>query len=1504
MVTIRKCKRNNNREEIKVKKGFLILAILLIAGLLLPLCACAEAWPPEGKEEGAAAAANAMSGTYIYNYENQTPIGTAWDTYLYPAGSREDSVREPATMVRLTQISGDSRLKDAFSAKYYDDGTFDEDGYYITYNPDAVKEDGEAAYRAEFESEHYWAVIEFSAQFYDFSRITIAPLAETIDCVVGEKVETGWNRADRFFIVSPDIQPNYEYFFSPETGEAEAETDGYILSWSGFVAKEPGDYPLDMWIWLGRNEIKSGRISVTMHAISREDAEKAWDAAWPPEGKTEAASVTTSSASDMSGTYFINGGRGGLTLGTYSLTGEDGTRETVSEYHPVFLSGDEALRGLFSISDGYSDGSVRLRVNFDTLTEPGTAEFRIDMASEHYWASVTARPVIADANATGVELVSADVNVPIGETVSLGRLYDTREYVLLDPKYEYRCDVVGTDGEPDTETDDYQLSSWGEFTAKKAGDYPLTLRVMPGSFGMTKEFTITVHASEGTETAAVVSDTEAPLTMKAIREAEEERKERLERLKAEKGPDEYIAETEEAVFMYKLEEGQAELTAIAALAETVTVPSSLDGHPLTAIGYRISRSGESVHTLILSEGIRSVGKSAFLDFRGLKRLVLPESLDTIGDYAFQANSLDEIVLPSGLKTENIGHKAFGEVGTDCLVLSDGTDLMKVSYDLFRAEGSSAWGMPMTAEQDGFEYLLREDGGAVILNIAYNALQEDGTRLTVPENLNGHPVREIAEYACGRREDLQALELPEGLEVIGERAFFSCSSLTQVRIPSTVTEIGSKAFAGVGADQIRLPENIASLASDWFSGPETWDASGKWAYQLLSDGTAAITAFRYSAKLVFPSEVDGFPVSEIRKMTSDYDGMYEARKKVTQITLPDSVRVIEAEAFSGLSKLASVKLPAGLERIEAGLFAYCGLKSVKIPETVTYIGESAFVQNDLTSVKLPARLKTIGSRAFAQNKLTGIAFPEGLEEIGEEAFYQNKISGKITFPESLLKIGTRAFGNNEKIKGAVFKNPNMELPQNVLIALYRNETPYDPYYEGSENDSSAYNTLTIQCYPGSTADRMYRFYVKKTYLKWGPEHIRTTPAETVLHAGCVRAEDNIYELVIPEGVEEIAEDAFADLGTLYQVTFPESLKKIGDRAFSGCASLTKIVFPKKWNLESLGSGAFKNCDFLQSFILSEKITEIGDETFAGCRSLSKLDQRKAPLKRIGNSAFDHCASLTDFALPAGLESIGDHAFAGTGLKKVTVPDTVRAVGSYAFEDTELTGLTLPDGITEIPEGLCLNCVSLKSFTVPKGVTVIGDQAFAYCRSLASVTIPEGVVRIGENAFFQNVSAAQYYYSMSKGTKTFTALRSLKLPASLETIGKQAFVACDALGTVTFAKGSQLKEIGESAFAVCVSLKEILLPDTTETLGSDAFVNCLRLKKADLGKAIREIGAEAFMYDTELNSLIVPDTLTSIGDKALEGHGKKLTVTCPEGSAMEAWLKENAPEVSVTHPKNRK
>lgn len=203
-------------------------------------------------------------------------------------------------------------------------------------------------------------------------------------------------------------------------------------------------------------------------------------------------------------------------------------------------------------------------------------------------------------------------------------------------------------------------------------------------------------------------------------------------------------------------------------------------------------------------------------------------------------------------------------------------------------------------------------------------------------------------------------------------------------------------------------------------------------------------------LVIPSEIDGYPVTEISRLAfKNCDG-------ITSITIPDSVTTIGEEAFVGCPYLQFIKvdenneyfsndeygvlfnkdktklicypggfnttehllvqwakgrkyiIPQGVETI--GSFAFYsnnyGLEVI-IPDSVTTIELGAFCQVFLRNLVIPGSVKRIGYGAFINSRISALTICEGVEVIEKAAFGENEI-GNIMLPKSLKKIEESGF----------------------------------------------------------------------------------------------------------------------------------------------------------------------------------------------------------------------------------------------------------------------------------------------------------------------------------------------------------------------------------------------------------------------------------------------------------------------------------------------------------------
>lgn len=153
--------------------------------------------------------------------------------------------------------------------------------------------------------------------------------------------------------------------------------------------------------------------------------------------------------------------------------------------------------------------------------------------------------------------------------------------------------------------------------------------------------------------------------------------------------------------------------------------------------------------------------------------------------------------------------------------------------------------------------------------------------------------------------------------------------------------------------------------------------------------------------------------------------------ICKVVIPGTVKVIGNESFAACSRLETLVIEEGVERIEAEAFRNCSIDKLSLPRhSLKYIGDKAFDSNyffrlelpqkleylgagsfrhnpNLESVSVPGTVKHIEANAFENCALETIILQEGVEEIGEETFADCNRLAEISFPESLRKIGKDA-----------------------------------------------------------------------------------------------------------------------------------------------------------------------------------------------------------------------------------------------------------------------------------------------------------------------------------------------------------------------------------------------------------------------------------------------------------------------------------------------------------------
>ena len=430
-------------------------------------------------------------------------------------------------------------------------------------------------------------------------------------------------------------------------------------------------------------------------------------------------------------------------------------------------------------------------------------------------------------------------------------------------------------------------------------------------------------------------------------------------------------------------------------------------------------------SLTIPSGVTSIGWHAFEDCSGLTSLTLPSGVTSIGDWAFRDCSGLTSIYAYLEKIPELGSNVFtGCNAKNCILyVPTGTydDYLVSEFGYFEniVDGINKDGL-ITRQIT----LKLDEAGTLPDRIGENQKYLI-TNLKIVGKINGTDLKFIREMAGrdfnGKKTDgkLSILDLSEAKIVAGgdayvqysdnyytyndesgKYAFYGCSGLTSLTIPSGVTSISDLAFEGCsGLTSLTIPSGVTSIGNKAFTG-----CSGLTSLTIPSGGTSigwgAFEGCRGLTSLTIPSGV-----------TSIGNQTFEGCSGLTSLTIPSGVTSIGNYAFSGCSGLTSLTIPSGVTSIGWGTFAGCsGLTSLTIPSGVTSIGIAAFQDcSGLTSLTIPSGVTSIGNQTFyGCSGLTSLTIPSGVTSIGGCAFEGCSGLTSLTIPSGVTEIGYGAF----------------------------------------------------------------------------------------------------------------------------------------------------------------------------------------------------------------------------------------------------------------------------------------------------------------------------------------------------------------------------------------------------------------------------------------------------------------------------------------------------------------
>ena len=719
--------------------------------------------------------------------------------------------------------------------------------------------------------------------------------------------------------------------------------------------------------------------------------------------------------------------------------------------------------------------------------------------------------------------------------------------------------------------------------------------------------------------------------------------------------------------------------------------------------------------------------------------------------------------------------------------------------------------------------------------------------------------------------ITSVTLPDKVKGIGTNVFNGCRKLNAVTVGSGLTSIGQNAFYNcVALSKLDLTDSkyIGFIGSNAF-------------YNCNADiycDPMDLSATTWKTVSALPRnffyEENGL-IMELRNDDEKGLTLYRCSSGFQAwLIIPNNVEYIADNAFAGNKALVIVAVGSGSKLREIGSYAFSGCTNLMTVDlesafALTEIGNYAFSGcEQLGAVKLGANLTSLGSFAFTGCKaLTALTMPDKITSIGNGTFYGCSSMNELVLPDNIMYIGGNAFTDGPK---------KVICGHATTTAQTVSAMPHTFYEKGNEAMGLRWETigdvnrLSLYHYDGSDTN-----------------------------------------VVVPNYVTYIADEAFKDNKTIETIMITASVTGIGDNAFNGCSALKQVTLST--TLKSIGAGAFTGCTNVEALALPDRIETIGKDAFLNGPKKVVCDRTKNSSKKVSAMPFtfyektnnllglrwenqnkdlvlyDYAdtADSVDAVIPAYVDAVNKDAFSKlkSTLRSVKLEGLVSEIPTGTFDGySKLETIELvPE--TTLAKDAVQNCPKLSKVL---GLTDLGvyDTNFGNCPRLmldlpyASLVLSKDVdyAKAAKLPFtgtlqdtkYANDKVARYedgvVTALTSGSTTITfyadgklgqvnvevvsVSSGLKLPTALTVIKNEAFAGSGAQYVVVPAGTT---DIGKRAFADCANLRLINIPNgavlnATALSGSDSAVVVLSdSDSVNIGKCNKNKISYQFLVD---------------------------------------------------------
>ena len=420
----------------------------------------------------------------------------------------------------------------------------------------------------------------------------------------------------------------------------------------------------------------------------------------------------------------------------------------------------------------------------------------------------------------------------------------------------------------------------------------------------------------------------------------------------------------------------------------VVIPHRIDNKDIVEI-YRSTFDNMGIKSVVIPETVTTIGKRAFA-YNNLTSVTIPKTVKKIDDEAFLHNKISKLSLQKELAS--IGARTFmynkleGTIAT--LVPGTSTTIGACAFCDNNLSSSS------------FLYKRNNDGSydyTTITGYIGDLREFTDKTFVIPSEMEGVKPEKIA-YAAFQSMALTDwnIVLPPTLKEIGSMAF-CYDKIGAVNLPNGLKTIGQSAFYNNHLKTLHIPSSVTSIGIQAFNVGQVTDGD-IWIYKRTATGIDYSTIIGYSGanrnNLTVPTSKNGVSLTTIGDYTFRFHDL------TGKLTLPSKVKFDGTTIFSA-GKLTGVDNGDG--EVTDG-FIYGRKADGSIDKTYLY----GYAGTKKENIQIPSTIKKIGPDAFFYSYITSVNIPEGVESIGDRAFTICQLSGTVVIPSTVTYIGENAF----------------------------------------------------------------------------------------------------------------------------------------------------------------------------------------------------------------------------------------------------------------------------------------------------------------------------------------------------------------------------------------------------------------------------------------------------------------------------------------------------------------